>query len=222
MDCLPLLRASVKSMLQIFLRGEVKRENVAASRPERGAAVLSEEAEQDSQQQTQQQLVQLLLRHSVYSTDLLSQLREKGFEKGGDVDTFLRLQVLLVRLLETQNNGDQGSDRAGALDRRPRASLPTSAAVAAALASALEKTIPFLKTTSWHRNQQQNHQEAAEVARTPSEEVASLQSTEPEGNAGSSSALMETTSKGDGNTVGETSASEASKVHLSWEPQVCL
>lgn len=181
----------------------------------------SDEDLQDSQQQTQRHLMQLLLRHSLYSPQLLSQLREADVQREteGVADTFLRLQACLIRLLEIERQADQQIPPLVA----PRPSItgfsPSSAAVAAALASSLEKTVPFLRCCfPLSKNQQLHPQVAAVVGRLFSPEGLAHQPEETEGSSDASSAIMEVTE--DAGRSSACDSEQARKCQALWEPQV--
>ncbi|KAL8273845.1 hypothetical protein Esti_002168 [Eimeria stiedai] len=112
----------------------------------------------------QHHLLQLLLRHSMYSPQLLLQLQEAGHEKDAEkgVSTFLRSQAILVRLLELQRQPDSSLHGALAANSSACNCAVTSVAVAEALSSALEKAVPLLKSSTLiPREQHKSCQEAA-------------------------------------------------------------
>ncbi|KAL8436182.1 hypothetical protein ACSSS7_001912 [Eimeria intestinalis] len=163
---------SAKTRLRAVLRCEEGQYSRQADSQETTVADKSAHQGLDSSNQ-QHHLLQLLLRHSMYSPQLLLQLQEAGNEKDpeGGVSTFLRAQAALVRLLELQRQPDSPPHGALAAALSSGNSTVTSAAAAQAIAAALEKAVPLLKGSILTSSEQhRSWQEAAATAMNSEEQ----------------------------------------------------
>ncbi|KAL8454266.1 hypothetical protein Emed_000375 [Eimeria media] len=152
-----------KTQLRAVLRRESGQYSGQAGSKESGVAADKSAHEDDEDGKQQHHLLQLLLRHSMYSPQLLLQLQEAGIEKDteGGVSTFLRSQAVLVRLLELQRHSDLSPHGAVAAEPSACKGAVTSAAVADAVASAFERAVPLLKSSNFISSEQRNSREDA-------------------------------------------------------------
>ncbi|KAL8455153.1 hypothetical protein Emag_000990 [Eimeria magna] len=153
-----------KTQLRALMRREPGQYSRQADSKESGAVADKSAHQDDGGESQQHHLLQLLLRHSMYSPQLLLQLQEAGGEKDTErgVSTFLRSQAVLVRLLELQRHSDLSPHGALAANSSACNRAVTSAAVADAVASAFERVVPLLKGSNLISNEQRkSHQEAA-------------------------------------------------------------
>lgn len=221
------VRRSVTScrmpLLQEHALGQPATEGRAVLRPGRTLASLKEEEPQDYHQQTQRDLLQLLLRHCMYSPQLLLQLQESGLQtEAGGVEAFLRLQALLVRLLEMQQQPEQNASRPVAMPSTSQMPPPpASAAVSAALASALGKAVPLLKANAPLLKDQQDRPQQPSLGQAFPQEAPARKPDESTSNSDASSTIMETAPGEDARELNASQIEEPGDRPVPWEPQVC-
>ncbi|KAL8425730.1 hypothetical protein Efla_003108 [Eimeria flavescens] len=216
-------KAQLRAVLRFKSATCVRQASSEESTAENQTEVLSVSNEDEK---PQQRLLQLLLRHSMYSPQLLLQLQEDGFtgEKEGEVNHFLRLQAVLVRLLELQPPTGQSS-HAAVLPSHARTLGSTSGTVAVALAAAFEKALSMLKTDCLHSNKGLDSLRQETMGEEPPPDgTVAFNGDETMNHSDASCSKLETASaskhKKDAAEEDFDNAEELDNARLLWEPQL--